>query len=173
MKLRLKDTGSEQGQGTGEADWEWKKTGVITSEVPTESTSAPAASSSAPAASASAPSPTTTAPPRAAPVGGGGAGIPRKPSAAVTCRRWPTCAGSWSGSCAGKYWYSGCRRTSGLGGLYCWWGCGVCHHGCCVEVIVRGGQSIDGGLTFQAHELEARHGRGRHCIYCSHHQYHG
>jgi nucleoprotein TPR len=24
-------------------------------------------------------------------------------------RRWSTCAGSWSGWCAGKFWYSGCR----------------------------------------------------------------
>ena len=91
MKLRLKDTQLVRSQNRvkeleKQID-EWKKAGIITSEVATESTSAPAASSStpaAPAASALAPSPTTAAPPRTAPAGAAAAGIPRKPSVAVT-----------------------------------------------------------------------------------------
>jgi len=94
MKLRLKDTQLVRAQNRvkelEKQIEEWKKTGVITSEAGTESTSARAASSSAPAAPAASPSalsPTTAAPPRAG--GAGAAGIPRKPSTAGTAAGQP------------------------------------------------------------------------------------
>jgi hypothetical protein len=166
MKLRLKDTQLVRAQNRvkelEKQIEDWKKTGVITNEAATESTSAPAASSSAPAApaaSASAPSPTTAVPVQLL------RGVVllqvfrvnlllRSPPLAnlrgVVVREILVFGAAAPG--AGR----GANAPQG-------WIAGVAVTGSVSKKSREEGEVSDGGLTFQTHE--ARRGRGRLYIY--------
>ncbi|KAI0271239.1 hypothetical protein BGY98DRAFT_201831 [Russula aff. rugulosa BPL654] len=169
MKLRLKDTQLVRAQNRvkelEKQIEEWKKAGVITGEAATESTSSPVASSSA------APASRRLLQPLPHPVQlRRGVVVLRVFLVNLLLRSPPlvpplaNLCGAVVGVVCGEILVFGVplrlararRRTSGLGGrrstaggtagLLSW---------VLLEEIARGGRSIDGGLTFQAHEARA------------------